>query len=674
MANLSKISIQVFTISIILLANLQVSGQSLSDTLKIDEVKVVAGNIIKKEEAGVVKSTIDSLAVAKYLDANLSELIAVSTPLFIKNYGRGAMATASFRGTAPSHTQVRWNGINLNSPMLGMTDFSTIPVYFIDDVSLLHGAGSISETGGALGGSIKLETNAKWDNRFSGTVISGIGSYSTFNEFLQINIGNKKLQLKTRVFYNSSLNNYKFRNKTRLDYNDETGEFIRPIERNENARYENTGVLQEIFVRPNEKNIISAKYWFHKLSRGIPKLLTNESATYANINHQNEKAHRIVADWNRYGNKSKFTLRSGVNLQKSNYILTTVVSGGEDQVPFDSWSETSSFYNNAKYIYNISKNFSATIGLNADYHSVNSSNTEQGVNTYGYNVDRLETSLYFQISKQFGYFLSTNFTGRQNYYDSNAAPFIPVLGIKLKPIESSNLTFNANIAKNNHQPTLNDLYYIPGGNPDLLPENSSSYDIGISYNTNISNSTISFSLNRHKSKIDDWIIWLPTFKGNWRPQNVKQVNVDGIESNLKVEGKIGTIDYKLYGMYALNNSINNGDPRNWADESIGKQLPFIPLHSANIHSSLSKNGFHITHIWNYYSERFTTSSNNTDEMDKPLYAIFMNNLYIGKKWQEEKFSFDIELKIYNMLNEEYRTILQRLMPRRNYMLLLRINI
>ncbi len=53
------------------------------------------------------------------------------------------MATASFRGTAPSHTQVSWNGISISSPMLGMVDFSLIPVYIIDDLTLKHGAASL---------------------------------------------------------------------------------------------------------------------------------------------------------------------------------------------------------------------------------------------------------------------------------------------------------------------------------------------------------------------------------------------------------------------------------------------------------------------------------------------------------------------------------------------------
>lgn len=49
--------------------------------------------------------------------------------------------------------------MRINNPMLGMTDFSTIPSYFIDDASLLHGTSSVNETGGGLGGLVRLSTS-----------------------------------------------------------------------------------------------------------------------------------------------------------------------------------------------------------------------------------------------------------------------------------------------------------------------------------------------------------------------------------------------------------------------------------------------------------------------------------------------------------------------------------
>ena len=141
-----------------------VSAQHTSDTVRIKTVEIYADKIIK-EQAGKTITKIDSIAMIKALTSNLSELISQNTPIFIKEYGRGAMATASFRGTAPSHTQVLWNGISLNSPMLGMVDFSAIPVYFTDNVSLLHGSGPLSEKSGALGGvsNLKIPPTGKID-------------------------------------------------------------------------------------------------------------------------------------------------------------------------------------------------------------------------------------------------------------------------------------------------------------------------------------------------------------------------------------------------------------------------------------------------------------------------------------------------------------------------------
>jgi iron complex outermembrane receptor protein len=175
---------QLFPLFLLFLLFPQLSyPQHLTDTLRIKTVEIFAKKIIK-EEAGKTTTKIDSIAMMNALNANLSELISQNTPIFIKEYGRGAMATASFRGTAPSHTQVTWNGISLNSPMLGMVDFSTIPVYFTDNVSLLHGSGSISTKSGALGGLVKLDNTTDWQNKFSGRALSGLGSYGTKDEFL----------------------------------------------------------------------------------------------------------------------------------------------------------------------------------------------------------------------------------------------------------------------------------------------------------------------------------------------------------------------------------------------------------------------------------------------------------------------------------------------------------
>ncbi|NLA23963.1 MAG: Plug domain-containing protein [Bacteroidales bacterium] len=67
-------------------------------------------------ETGLKVSRIDSLVYDENRQYSISELIAWKTPVFVKSYGRGSMATVSFRGTDPSHTKLTWNGLPLNSP------------------------------------------------------------------------------------------------------------------------------------------------------------------------------------------------------------------------------------------------------------------------------------------------------------------------------------------------------------------------------------------------------------------------------------------------------------------------------------------------------------------------------------------------------------------------------
>ena len=130
-------------------------SQGMQDSVfVIEEVAITKERIFVKEKAGMKQTHVDSVVLQNKASVSLSDLLSENTSVFIKNHGRGALATASFRGTSPSHTQVSWNGININSPMAGMVDFSLIPVYIIDELKLNHGSASLADRSGGIGGSI----------------------------------------------------------------------------------------------------------------------------------------------------------------------------------------------------------------------------------------------------------------------------------------------------------------------------------------------------------------------------------------------------------------------------------------------------------------------------------------------------------------------------------------
>ena len=611
--------------------------------------------------------------MVKALTSNLSELISQNTTIFIKDYGRGAMATASFRGTAPSHTQVSWNGINLNSPMLGMVDFSTIPVYFTDKVSLLHGAGSLSESSGALGGIVRLENTTDWQNKFSGRLLTGIGSFGTTDEFFQINKGNKAFQSQTRAFFNYSENNFPFVNKLIADIDPVTGSYLYPTQRNENSQYKNYGLLQEFYFHPSERSILTLRYWFQHNDRSLPRLLTNETDINANINRQSEQAHRPVSEWKYYGDNGTFTLTAGSNIQLSTYRFKTIVSGAADQIVTDSHSRSASYLINASYNYHFSDNLSLIAGANATFNTVYSKNSPPNGVSQEFDVQRQDHSAFIQLSKSFSDRLSANLLAREDLVGGIATPFIPCAGISYHPFSDMGYFLKGNLARNYHQPTLNDLYYIPGGNPLLKAEGGFTADLGGGYSAAIGNLSFHAELDGYYSGINNWIIWLPTLQGYWEPYNMKRVNTSGIEFNSGISGKYRRISYHLNGNYAYARSVNHDDPKNWADESIGKQLPYIPVNSANILVNLSCPIFHLTWIWTYYGKRFATTSNDKTSPLNVLSPYFMNNLYLGKELMLNHSKLDIELKILNLFNEEYQAVLQYPMPKRNYSLFIRYN-
>lgn len=639
-----------------------------NNSRELPAVEVIATRDFVKEEAGMKRTKIDSITLLEKINANLSDLLSENTPVFIKSHGRGALATASFRGTASSHTQVTWNGMNINSPMTGMVDFSLIPVYIIDDLNLKHGASSIYDNSGGLGGSINIKNNVNWNDSLSIKYLQGIGSYLTFNEMLHVGFGNQKFQSKTRIYHNYSKNNFTFINRHILNYNPETGTYENPLDTNDQASYTNYGILQELYFRPKNNHIFSAKYWGQISNQSIPRVTSYEGTDNSNINKQNDNDHKVLIDWNYYTKKSKLTVQSGYNYKKLEYTLKNYVPGYGTLPAVYSQSWQNSFTNKITYNYYFNEKWSIEAQLRGDYFDVVSKDSVQKT---GYDINRMEFSAFVSIRKNFWNRLNLNVMLRQDLIDSQFDPIIPFLGFDFRILQNQPLILKGNIARNYHNPSLNDLYWQPGGNINLKPEKGYSTELGLVYSWDKDFLNLSTELTAYYSDINDWIIWIPSYKGYWEPRNISRVVSQGVEANLNVSGNIKKIAYKFAANYAYTSSKNFGDPLVWGDESYGKQLVYIPLHSGNIFTNLSYKGFYISYQFNYYSERFTTSSNDVSERNW-LYPYFMNDLFIGKNFKINKVHLSAAFKIYNLLNETYHSILYRPMPKRNYLLQLMV--
>ncbi len=658
----------VLILLVILAIAVESYSQETRDTLEIQEVIINSKRSIHDNSLTV--SHIDSLVLQNKANNSLSELLAEHSGIFIKTYGRGAMASASFRGTDPSHTKVLWNGIELNSPMLGMVDFSLIPICFIDKVELLHGSSSISEKPGALGGLVNLSTLPEWKIGFNGSYMQGVGSFGTHDEHVGFNMGNQKLQSQTRIFYSHSDNDFGFTNYDIYDsVNLETGRKYYPKMRNEDAWFSYYGFLQELNYKPGTNNIFKMSFWGQESSRSIPILNTNEAGRNNNINRQVDKSIRGQFAYSHFGEKINVKLFSGLNFMNLDYSLKNLLNDETILLAIDSKSKTSSLYNklNLEYIY--STGFRVEFSGGMDFHQVES---YELLKQQGYTRSRIQYNAMGSVFKKWNHRWTSNLRlGTELISGENPSPVYHV-GTEFQLLPEDKLCLRLIFASNTRYPSLNDLYYQPGGNIYLKPETSSDQELSIHYGIGEGGFELSQDLSIYSSSVKNWIIWFYSVKGA-SPENIDKVDLKGVETNTAVTFQAGKMVYKLNLDYVMTHSRDMGKKLSDADLSYGKQLPYIPIHSGNIMFYMLRKGWSFNYIWNYYSKRNTTTSNTESSPRDILSPYFMNQAGFGKQINMGHWRLDINLKIHNLFNEEYRSVLQRQMPGRNYSLQFKLN-
>ncbi len=428
------------------------------------------------------------------------------------------------------------------------------------------------------------------------------------------------------------------------------------------------------------KNRLSLKWWGQAADRSIPRATSYEGPDNSNLNRQEDVDHKVVADWKHYAESGRLLLRSGYSGKQLDYSLRNQVPGVGLVPAIYSESRQHSFLNTLSYSHDFSDKFSAEGSVDADFHDVVSRDTVTGS---GYDQSRAEVSAFFSLRRNFAGRVNVNVMLRQDWIDWDRSPFVPYLGFDFRVLKGADLILKGNIARNYKVPSLNSLYWQPGGNPDLQPEEGISYELGLEYQAALfgggasgfagGGHLLKTELTAYRSDINNWIIWIPSFKGYWEPQNIKRVLARGLEFTALLQGSLGPVSYKTAGTYAYTRSTNYGDPLVWSDESYGKQLPYIPVHSGNVMINLSWQGFFMTWQHNSYSERYTTSSNDLTRRDW-LYPYFMNDLIVGKDFRWNKVSFTAEFKVYNLFDETYHSVLYRPMPGRNYLLMLMIKL
>ncbi len=629
-------------------------------------------------QIGVMQSKVEPLVLHDNIALSLGDVLTYGSGIFVKEQGRGALSTVSFRGTAASHTRVDWNGLALNSPTLGFTDFSLIPSYFVDDATLLHGSSSISQGSGGLGGAVVLSTDlSKLSDGHSLTYTQGIGSYKTFDEYLRYTYSGERWKSSTRLVAASSRNDFEYTNTNKwADITDDEGQIIssyHPRERNSNGAFRDFHLLQELSYQPAKAHRLGLSLWGTSSYRQLPLMSVDYGNPALRVNENKEQSIRGVLSHHFIGERWSLESRLGHSTSYISYDngSRAVVDGA-----------VTYFYQTRSLLHNtfveskaqwfatpqLMLNGSAKVAFQQARTAGKVHATGDPDLSKGLLHKRVEGNLYLSAKYTPTDRLGISPALRFEVYGNRSTPLIPALFVDYLVYKPANLALVASISRNYHEPTLNDLYYIPGGNPNLLPEKGLTYDIGLTYAFGDKDWKVSGSINWFDSRIRDWIVWLPAGGSNsvWTPINYKNIHAYGIESALQTTYRFSNkAQVDLQANYSWTPSINEGPSIFQNDNSIGKQLVYVPLHSVSLITRGTYSSWRLAYKYAYYSERFTTTSNSPSRLSV-VAPYHMHDISIEKLIATRLIDVSLKFAVKNLFNVDYQTVMGYPMPGRNF--------
>ena len=623
---------------LLILFSLPLFGQY--DTIKIKEV-VISRKQIASENPGFKKTVIDSGLLLKYSNFSFSELLSGCSPLFIKSYGSGGTATVSFRGTGASHTQVAWNGININSPMLGQSDFSLLIPGLTDNVQICYGGASMDIGSGGFGGIINIENKPVWSNNTGLFVSPGSGSFGHYSVLAKLKSGNENFQTVTKVFLQSAENNFPYLN-TEI-----SAEPVREVRKNSQVMHKD--FLQELYFR-RATGILSARFWYQSTSRNLPgSMLTQQSDPGEK---QYDESFRSILKYETEKGSTGYFITGAWMHTKLNYT-NRIASIRSDNL-------SNSFILRGGVKTDISHDTELKIVLSGELNAIETNN-------YNSNVSRNTASVTVSAERRAGNRFGTTLLIRE-ILDSKTFLFPDFsAGIEFRVMPGEEHYLRATVTRNSRIPSMNDRYWIPGGDPELRNEYAYLYELGYKLDQELSpsvtfNSEVTFFSNR----IRDMIQWQPGEYSYWIARNVGSVNSSGLESGASLKYVYNDLNFRLNTVYSYIRSVS-------AEVEItgntGNQLMYIPEHQVNSSAQLSYKNLYAVWITDFTGRRFISVDNT-----RFLPAYTVNTLISGIKLNHNKTSVDMSFRAENLFNKSYQTIVHHPQPGRSYFISVSVNI
>lgn len=574
-----------------------------------DETMVVTANRFEQD----VKDVISPITIVTKEELELSQVKSLPEALRnlpgvqVNSVGFGQYSSVYVRGNSSRHLLVLINGVRIGSSTAGEANFSNIPLTGVERIEFIRGARAALYGSDAISGVINIVTNYQQGENVK-EVRGGMGSHGYYEAGVNVAGGlSESTWGKVSVSIDGDSGAVSARSST-----DTT-----PFEDDKDG-YDKASVVAELGHQINESLQVSLQGFYHQGKSKYDK--TAWDSNFVNVEHPNAESESTL-----YNIAGKAKYIQGDYLSELTIALNADKGLDSNDMEDDSRFESERNIATWLHSYQISEQFSLGGGLEWSKEKVSttegtyikeSRDNEAVFVTANYIVDALSTEASIRTDDNDSY-------GRSNTWQLGA-------GYAL----TSSLQISANVGTGFKAPTFNDLYYPDAGNPNLKPEESFGYELGVSgYHE-----TFEWQVTGYKSEIDQLIAWAPVdpnnTAGDWIPSNVNKAKMDGIESSVTfyLDNVSNTFGYDYV------------DAR---DASTKKQLIRRSKHVGrwNLGYELSKWKFDATAL---YRGKSYEDADNTKELEAYTLVDFAAAYTFSEK-------LTVRGRIHNAFDEEYTT-------------------
>ncbi|UUV20858.1 TonB-dependent receptor plug domain-containing protein [Paenimyroides aestuarii] len=576
------------------------------DELVIEKIKISAQS--KSQNLVVLNDSLIENSIGTFTD-----FLQKNTTIYFKESGYGMVSSPAFRGTTAQQTSVLWNGIRVNSALLGQSDFNATAFKSYDNIVVKAGGGSVLYGSSAIGGTIHLNNQLQFNRKTENELQLHYGSFNTQSIHYKITTGFDKFAVNAHFGYNKSDNDYEWIGKNR---------------KNINGQFYNTNFGLEAAYKINRKNTLSFYSTTYNDDRHFALLTPFQTKTkYQNNNYRN------LLKWHFKTNTFLNTFYAAVLNESYTYF---------DQLPTNSKSggKANTLYFKNESFYNVLQHFKLS-GF-VEYQKTTGEGQNSSLPFSTQEIFAVSVLGNYEFTERFGMEAGAKNEMAKDY--SN--PFLFSAGFFYN---SPFYQLKINTSKNYRIPTFNDLYWQPGGNLNLKPETSLQLDV----NQNFIFKNTRMNVSAYTISIKDMIRWIPTNSGFWEANNVDEVRVFGIDFFANYQKKWAYHVVELQANYGYTQSI---------DQTTKKQLTYTPLHKLNAQLIYKYRNFSVSPSFLYVGKIYTTASN-TAASALNSYGII--DVDFQQKFNLKNNPFYINLKIKNAANTVYTNMPERVMPGRN---------